>query len=72
MLTQHIQKHVRQVSGDRSVQVGGYLSMLADKYRLIEKQLPVFAKPLARKTRYYLADNFLARGWRHWQTRWRH
>jgi len=57
-----IQEHVRQVSGDRSEQVGGYLSMLVDKYRLIEKQLPIFAKPLARKTRYYLADNFL-RAW---------
>ncbi len=57
-----IQEHVRQVSGDRSEQVGGYLSMLVDKYRLIEKKLPVFARPLARKARYYLADNFL-RAW---------
>jgi uncharacterized protein len=57
-----IQDHVRQVSGDRSEQVGGYLSMLVDRYRLIEKQLPVFAKPKARRTRYYLADNFL-RAW---------
>ena len=33
-----------QMSGDRSEQVGGYLSMLVDRYRLIEKQLPIFAK----------------------------
>ena len=47
------------MSGDRSEQVGGYLSMLVDRYRLIEKQLPIFAKTTARRTRYYLADNFL-------------
>ena len=57
-----IQEHVRKISGDRSEQVGGYLSILMDRYRLIEKQLPVFAKPTARRTRYYLADNFL-RAW---------
>ncbi len=54
-----IQEHVRKISGDRSEQVGGYLSILMDRYRLIEKQLPVFAKPTVRRTRYYLADNFL-------------
>lgn len=54
-----LQEHVRQVSGDRSEQVGGYLTTLVDRYRLIEKRLPIFAKPTARKTRYYLADNFL-------------
>lgn len=54
-----LQEHVRQVSGDRSEQVGGYLTTLIDRYRLIEKQLPIFAKPTARKTRYYLTDNFL-------------
>lgn len=57
-----LQEHVRQVSGDRSEQVGGYLTTLVDRYRLIEKQLPIFAKPTARKTRYYLTDNFL-RAW---------
>ena len=54
-----LQEHVRQVSGDRSEQVGGYLTTLVDRYRLIEKRLPIFAKPTARRTRYYLADNFL-------------
>ena len=57
-----LQQRVRQVNGDRSEQVGGYLSLLVDRYRLIEKQLPIFSKPTARRTRYYLADNFL-RAW---------
>jgi AAA+ ATPase superfamily predicted ATPase len=54
-----LQEHVRQVSGDQSEQVGGYLTTLVDRYRLIEKRLPIFAKPTARRTRYYLTDNFL-------------
>ena len=57
-----LQQYVRQINGERSEQVGGYLSLLVDRYRLIEKQLPIFAKPTARRTRYYLADNFL-RAW---------
>ncbi len=54
--------HVRNVSGEESEQVGGYLKGLIDKYGLIEKKLPIFAKPKARKGRYYIADNFL-RAW---------
>ena len=54
--------HVRQIGGERSEQVGSYLTTLVERYRLIEKQLPVFAKPKARKARYYLTDNFL-RAW---------
>ncbi len=52
-------ENVRQVSGDSSEQVGGYLKVLTERYRLIEKRLPIFAKPRARRNRYYLADNFL-------------
>jgi AAA+ ATPase superfamily predicted ATPase len=55
-------EHVRQVSPDTSEQVGGYLQGLIDKYGLIERRLPVFAKPTARRGRYYLTDNFL-RSW---------
>ncbi len=54
--------HVRNVSGEESEQVGGYLKGLIEKYGLIEKKLPIFAKPKARKGRYYISDNFL-RAW---------
>ncbi len=40
-------------------QIGGYLQTLSDRYRLIESKLPIFAKPTARRRRYYLSDNFL-------------
>ncbi len=53
---------IREISGEESSQVGGYLKILTERYRLIEKRLPVFAKPKARQSRYYLADNFL-RAW---------
>jgi len=50
---------IRQVSGESSQQVGGYLKVLSERYRLIEKRLPVFAAERARRGRYYLTDNFL-------------
>ena len=50
---------MRQASGDASSQIGGYLQTLSDRYRLIESKLPIFAKPTARRSRYYLSDNFL-------------
>ena len=31
----------------------------SDRYQLIESKLPIFAKPTARRRRYYLSDNFL-------------
>ena len=45
-------------------QVGGYLKILAERYRMIERRLPVFARPNARSGRYYIRDNFL-RAWLH-------
>jgi AAA+ ATPase superfamily predicted ATPase len=54
--------HVRQVSTDTKEQVGGYLKVLIEKYRIIEKRLPIFAKKTERQGRYYLTDNFL-RAW---------
>lgn len=33
--------------------------MLIEKYQIIEKKLPIFAKHDARKARYYVTDNFL-------------
>jgi len=54
--------HVRQVSADTKEQVGGYLKVLIEKYRIIEKRLPIFARKTERQGRYYLTDNFL-RAW---------
>jgi hypothetical protein len=55
-------EHVRTVSEDTKEQVGGYLKVLIEKYRIIEKRLPIFAKKKEKKGRYYLTDNFL-RSW---------
>ncbi|MBC8327149.1 MAG: ATP-binding protein [Planctomycetes bacterium] len=57
-----VQSHVTEVNPDGKEQVGGYLKILADRYRMVERKLPVFARPTARKGRYYLTDNFL-RSW---------
>lgn len=54
--------HVREVSRQSPEQVGGYLKILAEKYRMIEKRLPIFASSTARKGRYFVRDNFL-RAW---------
>lgn len=51
--------HARQVDAEREKQVGGYLQVLRDRYRMIEQRQPVFAKASARHGRYYIADNFL-------------
>jgi hypothetical protein len=54
--------HVRQMSADTKEQVDGYLKVLTEKYRIIERRLPIFAKKTERHGRYYLTDNFL-RAW---------
>lgn len=43
-------------------QVGGYLKILSERYRMIERRLPIFSSPKARSGRYYIRDNFL-RAW---------
>jgi hypothetical protein len=53
---------IQEASGNPDTQIGGYLKVLIERFRLIEKKLPVFAKPEARRSRYYVADNFL-RSW---------
>ena len=53
---------IQDASGNPDAQIGGYLKVLIERFRLIEKKLPVFAKPDARRSRYYVADNFL-RSW---------
>jgi AAA+ ATPase superfamily predicted ATPase len=55
-----LEAHVREISRETDHQVAGYLKILIERYRLIDKKLPLFAKPKARAGRYYIADNFLA------------
>ncbi len=43
-------------------QVGGYLKILSERYRMIERRLPIFSSATARSGRYYIRDNFL-RAW---------
>ena len=43
-------------------QVGGYLKILTERYRMIERRLPILAPAKARSGRYYIRDNFL-RSW---------
>lgn len=57
-----LEAHVRETSADTAEQVGGYLKVLSDRYELIERRLPIFAKPNARSGRYHIRDNFL-RSW---------
>jgi hypothetical protein len=54
-----LQQHVASVSGETVEQVGGYLKLLHEKFGMIDKRLPILAKQKARKSRYYLSDNFL-------------
>lgn len=58
-----IEAAIAQVShGGEAKQIGGYLKILTDRYRMIERKLPIFAPPKARSGRYYIRDNFL-RAW---------
>lgn len=52
----------REACGNPEIQVGGYLKILMERFGLIERKLPVFAKPEAKRGRYYVTDNFL-RSW---------
>lgn len=40
-------------------QLGGYLKILVDNYRMVERQMPIFAGKKNRKGRYAITDNFL-------------
>lgn len=53
---------IREASGTTDTQIGGYLKVLIERFGLIERKLPVFAKPEAKRGRYYVTDNFL-RSW---------
>ncbi|MCY2968305.1 MAG: AAA family ATPase [Planctomycetota bacterium] len=53
---------IRETSESPDTQIGGYLKVLIERFGLIERKLPVFAKPTAKRGRYYITDNFL-RSW---------
>jgi hypothetical protein len=57
-----IHAHARSVEAEQEKQVGGYLKVLRERYRMIEQLQPVFARSTARSGRYYIVDNFL-RSW---------
>ncbi len=54
--------HVRSVEPGSEKQVGSYLKILNERYRMVERLQPVFARPNARNGRFYIRDNFL-RSW---------
>jgi AAA+ ATPase superfamily predicted ATPase len=51
--------HAEQVKGDGDGQPGFYLRALEERFRLVSRRLPAFAKPGARLGRYVIDDNFL-------------
>jgi AAA+ ATPase superfamily predicted ATPase len=53
---------IRDASGSPDTQIGGYLKVLIERFGLIERKLPVFSKPEAKRGRYHVTDNFL-RSW---------
>jgi uncharacterized protein len=57
-----IAEHAKSMDPSKERQVGGYIKNLRDKFQMIERLLPIFAKPTARNGRFYLRDNFL-RSW---------
>ena len=59
-----IEARLRELDSGQAKQVGGYLVNLTSTYRMVERRLPIFAKPNSRSGRYYIADNFL-RSWLH-------
>jgi AAA+ ATPase superfamily predicted ATPase len=54
-----IAAHIAETAGHTSVQVGAWLATLEQRFRLIERAAPAFAKPNARNGRYRIVDNFL-------------
>jgi uncharacterized protein len=50
------------LSPQEGKQAGGYLKTLSERYRMVERRLPIFASHRARTGRYFVSDNFL-RSW---------
>ncbi|TCD46886.1 ATP-binding protein [Chlorobium sp. N1] len=53
---------IASFSPQEGKQAGGYLKILGERYRMVERRLPIFARNSSRSGRYYLKDNFL-RSW---------
>ena len=73
MLLQYVARHpgcdnasilaaISNLSRQEGKQAGGYLKVLTERYWMIERRMPIFARPKARSGRYYICDNFL-RSW---------
>ncbi len=54
-----IQNHVKSVEPGSAKQVGGYLKVLDERYGMVERLQPMFARKAARSGRFYIRDNFL-------------
>lgn len=50
---------IQEMTGDEKPGKISYLQILTERYKLIERKLPVFAPEKARQGRYYVTDNFL-------------
>jgi hypothetical protein len=54
--------HARSVDPSSGRQVGGYIKVLRERYGMIERLQPIFARPTQKNGRFYIRDNFL-RSW---------
>lgn len=57
-----IDAYARTADSDGDRQVGSYIKILRERFRMIERLRPIFAKPTSRNGRFYVTDNFL-RSW---------
>lgn len=57
-----IDAHARSVDPTSASQASGYIKILREKFSMIDRLQPIFAKPTARNGRFYITDNFL-RSW---------
>lgn len=55
-----LEEEYRRAGPGSEKQLGGYLKILIEKYRMVERLQPIFSAEKARKGRYYITDNFLA------------
>lgn len=73
MLLQYVARHpgcdnasivsaMDNLSPEEGKQAGGYLKILTERYRMVERRLPILSRPKARSGKYYICDNFL-RSW---------
>lgn len=57
-----IAAHTRSVDPGSEKQVGGYIKVLRERFGMIDRLQPVFARTTGRNGRFYITDNFL-RSW---------